>query len=184
MIEEEIEKTLIKIKNVIETSLKEVQNINLDGLYLKRHFINICESQINLYISEDKNQTDNFIDNNMIQIEDIKNIEENYYKEKIYDILINYFRLSIEDYYSQYYNYEISKRINYYYCYFDLILQYSIDYIKNKFDYLYSIAKNKNRFDNSTFQNIKYLPDKLVNIISKLFEENKFYINNTYIKDF
>ena len=181
LVEEEIEKTLTKMKNIIETSLKEAQNINLDGHYLKKHLINNCESQINLYI--DKNKTNIYIGNNMIQAEYIKKIEENYYKEKIYDLLIDKFRLSIGEYYSQYYNYEVIKRNNFIYnYYFILMFEHLMNFTNNKFDYLNLTSKNKTQFDNSTFQNIKNVPDKLVNVISKLVDENKFYSINSYIK--
>ena len=188
LIDEEIEKTLIKIKNVIESSLKEIKNIKLDGYYLKKHIINICEEQINLYNSTNISSMDEYIENNMIKLEYIKKLEENNYKEKIYETLIDNFKNSMKDYYSQYYNYEVIQRINLIYqCYFMSILQFSENFIKNKYDYLYLLLENKNIYDNSTYEKIINLPNKLVNIIEKKLNEDKdkdiFYSNISYIKN-
>ena len=93
----------------------------------------------------------------------------------------------MKDYYSKYYYYEIIKRMNLVsYNRFELMLQYSKNYIKRKFDYFYILTKNKNTYDNSTYQNIKDLPNKIIKIISKKLKQDKdiLYHNISYLSFF
>ena len=178
-----------KIENVIETSLKECQNLNFDGYYLKRHIINHMETKINYDSREQDIYIANFLQNTTQIMEYIKKKEEILFTEKINNLLINTFEISLDDYYSQYYKYEILQKdlfIDEYYYY--SMLEYSKKLIKSKCNYLNLLIhknKNNNHFGNSTYEKIDNLDNEIMNIILK--QINKGNIHNksdiSYLKN-
>ena len=157
LIEDEIENILEKIKNIIDNSIKEAQNISLDGYYLKRHIINSFENKINLDIPKNFSSIIDFINNNSIIMENLRTIEENIYDENLSNKLIEVFNFAIKDYYYnlQCYELEVSRKIILLNdIYFYSMLFYSKKLVNNTYNYLSSIIDNNDRFLNSTYTKI------------------------------
>ena len=188
LIEEEIENILNEIKNIIKNSIEETQNLSLDGYYLKRHIINNFANKIDLDIPEDFNSIGDFINDNNFIMEYLKIKEEKIYEEKISNKLTEVFNYTLKDYYYNYecYELEVSRKIILMYDnYFYSMLSYSDKLIKNKFKYLHFIIDEKKEYGNSTYEKIKNLSDKLLNIILKQIEENldTFYSEASFMKN-
>ena len=188
MIEKEIDSILKKIKNIIEISLKESQDIALDGYYMKRYIINICETQINL-TSKIKNFTYDFInnDNNKLILEYIKKKEEDIYTKKMTDVLLENFRLSINDYYYNNYEYDIVEYLCVSHYYFVRIFIYTDIFIKNKLDYIMTLIKENTtkKYGNSTYEDIINLPDSLRDKIIKkmILNDEMLYSDIAFMKN-
>ena len=186
LIEEEIENILKKIKNIIENSIKETQNISIDGYYLKRHIINIFENQITLDIPKDFNSINDFINNNSIIMEYIETLNEKLYDEKISNKLIEVFNFTLKDYYYNNFELEVSRKIILLYNnYFYSMLFYSKKLINNTYNYLSLIIDEKDKYGNSTYESIRTLSDNLLNIILKQIEEDLdiFYLEASFMKN-
>ena len=160
LIEEKIEKILSKIKNTIETSSKEALNINNDNYYLKKHIINIFESQYK-YKNSINEQFSEYFDRNYIKMEYVEETMKKLYSSKLQEILTNNFEYYLKDYYSKYYIYEIKQKIilpdKYYY---SLITSFSGKFTNNQLDYIKLLLSNNYDF---TY----YTKQKIMNIIKK-----------------
>ena len=184
LIEEKIESILSKIKIVITKSYNETLYLNYDGYYLKRHIINILESQIDLNNSVNK-QTSQYIENNIVKMDYVKKIKEKLYSPKIKDILIENYKNSLEDYYSKYYKHEINLKMiilnNYYY---SSMINFSEQFINNQLYYIKLLLFKNNNFGNSTLQKIKKLEEILINIINnQIIHNNNIYSNISFLNN-
>ena len=98
LLNEEIDNILNKIKNVIEISIHESNNMKLDGYFLKKHILSKFDMLIDSNFSIDNKIIDDFIKYNNFRMEYLEFINEKIYSDKMNSILINNFETSLIDY--------------------------------------------------------------------------------------